>query len=139
MSNGRKSLKTNLNSASSFPKDITDKTNVFRAAIYARTNQADQSDSYVQQVKCCSEYVREKGWRLVDLFLDEGMSGKAIERPKLRLMLTKAAQYSFEVVVVSSLDRISRSRREILLVHKILRDFHVALKSVNDPKRRNLT
>lgn len=132
MSNDKETLQTNLNGSSSVSKGVSDKTNVFRAAIYAHTAQTDQSHSYAQQVKCCSEYITEKGWKLVDVFFDEGVSGKAIEKPELRLMLTKAAQYSFDKVLVSSLDRISRFPKEILSVSKILKDFHVAIQSVNE-------
>jgi DNA invertase Pin-like site-specific DNA recombinase len=134
MSNEKEPPHTNLNGSSSSQKGNSYKTNIVKAAIYTRTARGNQNDSYLEQVKRCSEYITQKGWILSNLFFDEGVSEEAIERPELSLMLMKAAQYSFDIVVVSSIDRISRSPRELLEVSKILRDFHVALQPVNEPE-----
>jgi DNA invertase Pin-like site-specific DNA recombinase len=50
-----------------------------------------------------------RGWLLVDVIRDEGVSGKNLERPGLRRALERIASGDAEGLVVSKLDRLSRS------------------------------
>jgi DNA invertase Pin-like site-specific DNA recombinase len=50
-----------------------------------------------------------RGWLLVDLVRDEGASGKSLERPGLRRSLERIAAGEAEGLIVSKLDRLSRS------------------------------
>lgn len=102
---------------------------IVRAAIYARTARIDQNAKYAEQVKRCSDYIKQKGWILCDVFFDEGVSGRAIDRPELSKMLLNIAKDCFDVVVVSNADRLSRSLKDLSEISKILNDFHVKVRS----------
>lgn len=132
MTNDKKLLNTNVADSTSNQKEHSCGTKGIRAAIYTRTVQLDQADYYAKQVKMCSDYIFKNGWTLCDIFFDEGTSGKAIERPELLLMVEKAAKYRFDVIVVSSIDRLARSPEELMEAMSLFRDFHVALQSVNE-------
>lgn len=51
----------------------------------------------------------QRGWTLADLIVDDGASGKSLDRPGLRQALETLASGSATVLVVSRLDRLSRS------------------------------
>lgn len=129
MKNDKKLLNTNVADSTSNQKEDCCGTNIVRAAIYTRTARIDQTGNYGEQVKKCSDYISQKGWTLCDLFSDEGVSGNTIERPELSLMMEKAAKYCFDIIVISSLDRLARDPEKLLEISKILRDFHVGLQS----------
>jgi len=119
-------------------------TNIVRAVIYTRTALiertalADQTGSYVKQVITCSDYISKKGWVLCEIFFDEGVIGNTIERPELSLMIEKAAKYCFDIIVISSWDRLARDPEKLLEISKILRDFHVAVQSANEQEMTTL-
>ena len=122
---------TNLNDSTSNQKENCNKPNVVRTAIYTRTARVDQSGIYAEQVKMCSD-IKQKGWLLSDIFLDEGERGKLLDKPEFSLMMEKSAKHCFDVIVVSSIDRLARSPEELMEAMSLFRDFHVALQSVNE-------
>ena len=88
-----------------------------RAAIYARVSTADQAmegTSIDTQLDSCRSYVSAKSWDLVDTFVDEGVSGAKDTRPGLDRLLTACRSGQVDVVVVSKLDRFSRSLRHLV-------------------------
>jgi len=64
------------------------------AAIYARTSSPNQRFNYStkEQVNRCWKYCKERGWIVRYVFVDEGESGRTIERPKFQLMLLRGTQ-----------------------------------------------
>jgi DNA invertase Pin-like site-specific DNA recombinase len=138
MSNSKKSLNANVTDPAITKEENCCGTNIVRAVIYTRTALiertalADQTGSYVKQVITCSAYISKKGWVLCEIFFDEGVSGNTIERPELSLMIEKAAKYCFDIIVISSLDRLARDPEKIIEISKILRDFHVTLQSADE-------
>ena len=49
----------------------------FRAAIYARYSTELQSSASIQdQVRVCRKLCQENGWQVVEVFVDEAMSGE---------------------------------------------------------------
>ena len=55
-----------------------------------------------------------KGWRLADVVVDAGASGKDLERPGIRQVLGAIAAGEVDGVVVAKLDRLSRSLSDLL-------------------------
>jgi DNA invertase Pin-like site-specific DNA recombinase len=85
-----------------------------RAATYARVSteeQADNGTSLETQREQASAYVTSRGWALVAQFEDAGISGTKDEsgRPGLRTLMRAARESEIEVVVVTKVDRFSRS------------------------------
>lgn len=105
-----------------------------RAAIYARVASLSQESNcrINKQIARCREYIEQRGWIVYCLFVDEGESGRNVDRPKFQLMLEKARTGCFDAIVVWTLDRLSRSLVDIVNVGKTLRQYGVALCSVTE-------
>nr|WP_229383781.1 recombinase family protein [Microbacterium allomyrinae] len=82
-----------------------------RAIGYLRVSTEEQADSRLgleAQQATVTAYAASHGWDL-DFFADEGMSGKSLERPALQHALAELDARRAGVLVVSKLDRLSRS------------------------------
>ena len=78
-----------------------------RAAIYARVSTSDQST--VMQISALREYIERRGWKLVEEYIDEGVSGSRERRPALDRLAADARRRAFDAVVVFRFDRFARS------------------------------
>jgi DNA invertase Pin-like site-specific DNA recombinase len=79
---------------------------------YIRVSTAEQADSGAgldaQRAAITTEAER-RGWRLVDVYEDAGVSGKSLNRPGLAAALEAVENGRAEALVVAKLDRLSRS------------------------------
>jgi len=80
---------------------------------YVRVSTDDQAESGLgleaQRVKLADECAR-RGWTLVAVAADEGLSGKEmLKRPELNRALDRIEEGDAQILMVSKLDRISRS------------------------------
>jgi len=83
-----------------------------KAAIYCRVStdeQVREGTSLSVQRQQASAYVTARGWSLVHEFVDEGVSGAKESRPDLDRLMGACRKKEVEVVVVTKLDRFSRS------------------------------
>jgi len=108
-----------------------------RAVGYVRVStdeQVDEGFSLAAQRKQVTAYCEARDWSLGLVYADEGISGKEIKnRPALQLMLAAARAHEFDVVVVSKLDRLSRTTTQLLaLVHECFTGNGVRLVSVGE-------
>lgn len=108
-----------------------------RAAIYVRVSTLDQArEGYSLEAQEASlrKYCRDKGYEIVDLYADRGISGKDIDhRPDMRRLITDAKSGKFDVVVFWALSRFTRSVADLYNVMQILDAHHVALASYTEP------
>lgn len=85
---------------------------------YARVSTEEQvvgGVSLDSQRKRIEEYAAASGLKLVDLILDEGVSGKSADnRPGLQAALKRLDSGEAQGLVVLKLDRLSRSTRDVL-------------------------
>ncbi|HET9106792.1 MAG TPA: recombinase family protein [Steroidobacteraceae bacterium] len=86
-----------------------------KAAIYARFSTDRQDDSSIaDQVRICEAHAARHGFKIVERFDDQGISGAAIgNRPGVQAMLEAARGRRFDVVLVSDLSRLSRSQGDL--------------------------
>ncbi|MGO9903471.1 MAG: recombinase family protein [Solirubrobacteraceae bacterium] len=80
-----------------------------RMVLYVRVSTDEQSnglDAQRAELKRAGEYA---GWRIVATIVDEGASGKDLERPGLERALALIAAGKADGLAVSKLDRLSRS------------------------------
>jgi site-specific DNA recombinase len=104
------------------------------AAVYARTSSPNQrfNHSIKEQVERCRKYCDERGWVTRYIFVDEGESGGSTDRPKFQLMLEKAREGKFDVIVFWKLDRFCRSLVDLVNVERQLRECSIGLCSVTE-------
>ena len=79
---------------------------------YTRVSTAEQALSGLglgAQERAIRDSCERRRWELVDVVRDEGASGKDLERPGLRRALERIAAGKADGLVVSKLDRLSRS------------------------------
>jgi DNA invertase Pin-like site-specific DNA recombinase len=83
-----------------------------RAVFYARvsTEEEKQLNALEKQVAECKDAVLQKGWKLVDQYVDEGKSGTQIKRrDEYRRLFEDLENDKFDIVVIKSQDRLQRN------------------------------
>ncbi len=85
-----------------------------RTAIYGRVSTSNHGQDVTLQTRDLAQFARARGWRLVDSFLDIGISGAKDKRPELDRLMADAHKRKFDVVVVWRFDRFARSVSHLL-------------------------
>ncbi|GFN31668.1 recombinase family protein [Paenibacillus xylaniclasticus] len=101
-----------------------------RCAIYARvsTSLDSQKDSLESQVSYFENHIKEKGWELVDVYADEGITGTSTaRRESLKRLLRDAERGLFDVVLIKALSRLSRDTADTLHIVRTLHSHNVTL------------
>ena len=89
---------------------------IFRVAIYIRLSKEDlekkdsREESYsVQNQKLFLEnYVKEQGYTLVDIYIDDGYTGTNFNRPAFKRMISDIESGKIDMVVTKDLSRLGR-------------------------------
>lgn len=106
-----------------------------KAAVYIRVSteeQALEGYSIEAQKKRGIEYCSKMGYDLVGFYVDEGISGKSLDRPKVQDLISDAKKKLFDVVVVYKLDRFTRSLKDLANILELFDKFGVVLKSTSE-------
>jgi DNA invertase Pin-like site-specific DNA recombinase len=85
-----------------------------RAAVYCRVSTLDQHPE--TQLLDLRQLAAQRGFEVVKVYTDHGISGTRVRRPGLDEMLSDARRGRFEVLLIWSCDRIARSTRHLLEV-----------------------
>ena len=87
-----------------------------RAAIYVRVSTDKQSESVENQDRLLRQIAERRGWDVVDVYKDEGISGAKgrDKRPDLNRMLNEPSRRKLDVVMAWALDRLGRSLIDLL-------------------------
>ncbi len=89
-----------------------------RAALYVRVStvrQVRKADSSLEtQRELLTAYAHQRGWSVVEVYEDAGLSAKDLDRPNLQRLLRDLEAGRFDVVPTYKYDRISRSTRDLL-------------------------
>ncbi|MDW5563565.1 MAG: recombinase family protein [Methanomassiliicoccus sp.] len=83
-----------------------------RAALYARVSTDDQARegySIPAQLKRLNAFCKAKGWDVTSEYVDEGYSGRDVNRPRYQRMM--ADREAWDVLLVLKMDRIHRNSR----------------------------
>ena len=111
-----------------------------RCAIYARvsTGLDSQKDSLESQVSHFENYIKEKGWELVDIYADEGITGTSTaQRYELKRLMNDAKKGLFDVVLIKALSRLSRDTEDTLKLARTLSSCNVMLYSSREGEIRD--
>lgn len=96
-----------------------------RVAIYARVSTNDQTTQ--NQVLVLRELAKSHNATVTAEFLDKGASGVKKDRDALKAMLTAAKAGKFETLYVYSIDRLSRSTKDLIQVVEELNSLGITL------------
>lgn len=108
-----------------------------RAALYIRVSTLDQARegySLEAQEKSLRKYSTEKGYEVIELYADRGISGKDIDhRPDLRRLLEDVKSDRLDIVIFWALSRFTRSVSDLYNIMQIMEQYNVALASYTEP------
>jgi DNA invertase Pin-like site-specific DNA recombinase len=110
------------------------------AAVYARKsteqNVSEDAKSVTRQLEHARAFATERGWTILEEYVDDGVSGAIATKLTGRArMLAAAADEKFSVVVVRDVDRLSRNDEELPGIIYSLRDTGVEVWSYADRAR----
>lgn len=95
--------------------------------------QASEGESLDTQRKQIIDFIKQKGWKLTEIYADEGLSGaKAESRPQLQQMKEDAKEGEFSLIVFTKLSRFARNAREYMNLSFELEQYGVQLASVKE-------
>ena len=88
--------------------------NIQRVGNYLRLSRDDgncnaESMSIANQKQLLADYVRERGWDLVEGYIDDGFSGTTFERPAFKRMLQDIERGHIDCVITKDLSRLGRN------------------------------
>lgn len=84
----------------------------YDVAIYCRLSRDDdmhgESSSILTQKAMLSKYVQDQNWRIVDYYVDDGISGTTYERPDFKRMIRDIEEGKINLVITKDLSRLGR-------------------------------
>ena len=108
-----------------------------KALIYCRVSteeQAERGYSLDAQEKYCRNFAENNGYKVIDVYRDEGKSGTNLDRPALKDLLTRIQEEkSIGAVVVQETDRLARNTKDHLTIRALLQKAGAKLISVAQP------
>ena len=107
---------------------------MIKAAAYIRVSTDGQinGESLNTQRSTIQAYCTSRGWELVNIFEDAGISGAKDDRPALQSLLSAARTGEIETVVVRDLSRFGRSARDLLNNIQTLKDCSITFISLKE-------
>lgn len=103
-----------------------------RAAAYGRISTLVHGQDIQNQLEPIRQVAEARGFDLVKIYKDEGISGATERRKGLDLMLADARRGTFKVLVVMELSRIARDVRHLLNTLHELQQVGVSLVSIRE-------
>ena len=110
-----------------------------KCIIYLRVSTKEQAQrlgtkegySIPGQREACLKYIKEKGWEVIDEYVDRGESAKSSRRPQLQEMLSRIRkEKDVEAVVVHKIDRLARNMEDHITIKAVLKRAGAGLVSV---------
>ncbi len=99
-------------------------------ALYARVS-TEAQDPEVQLV-ALRAHAAQRGWQVVEEFVDRGVSGAKERRPALDRLMKAAWTGQFQVVLVWRFDRFARSVKHLVGSLETFRSLHVGFVSLQE-------
>ena len=105
-------------------------------AIYSRKSIfTEKGDSIENQIELCKNYCRSHlNFNNIEFFIyeDEGFSGKNLNRPKFKELITDVKNNKFNYLVCYRLDRISRNVADFSSTLELLQEHNVNFISIKE-------
>jgi len=106
-----------------------------RAFIYTRvstTQQVDNGDSLKEQESTLLKYAESKGYEVVKIYCEEGVSGRKNDREQLQALLDDVKQNKGDIILFTYLSRWFRNQRHYLNTQEILTKHNVVWRAVRE-------
>jgi site-specific DNA recombinase len=107
-----------------------------RIALYARVSTASQAEaekvSLPTQIADIEAFCQEKGFEIVDRYVDAGYSGATKKRPEFQRILKDAEAGKFDTIVCWKSDRISRGMYPAAALMEVIEPKGIELKAVKE-------
>lgn len=108
----------------------------YRVAIYIRVSTLDQvwnGYSLDDQERILRQWCNDRRYKIFDLYIDRGISGKDVEhRPDMKRLLKDAKEKKFDVVLFWALSRLTRSVSDLYNVMVILQKHSIDMISYTE-------
>jgi DNA invertase Pin-like site-specific DNA recombinase len=85
-----------------------------RVAIYARVSTTNHGQDVTLQTRELEQFAHVRGWQIIGLYIDAGVSGSKDSRPELNRLMADAHKRRFDIVCVWRFDRFARSVSHLL-------------------------
>lgn len=107
-----------------------------KAIIYTRVStleQVNEGISLDNQLEKIKAYCFARDWEVIDVIVDDGFSGKSLNRPGIQKIIDMAMGNQFDVIVTYKLDRLTRSVKDLgYLIEDVFNKHNIAFTSVTD-------
>ncbi len=94
-------------------KEMISKQQQNNVGLYLRLSQEDEREgeslSIENQKIILEKYVTERGWKLIDEYIDDGYSGTNFNRPGVQRLLEDAKNGKIDTIIVKDLSRFGRN------------------------------
>lgn len=104
---------------------------LLRIAAYARvsTDRDDQANSFESQVKYFDDWItRQKGWNLVNVYADEGITGTSTQRrEQFNQMIQDALSGKIDVILTKEVSRFARNTLDSISYTRKLKEHGVVV------------
>jgi site-specific DNA recombinase len=107
-----------------------------RVALYVRVSTEEQAAhgfSIAGQIERLEAYALSQRWQVLPPYVDDGYSGKDLNRPAMQRLLADAKQKKFDLLLVFKIDRISRNVGDLIKLGEHLNSIGVGLRSATEP------
>lgn len=102
---------------------------------YTRVSSAQQRDEGIsieaQEAKT-SAYCAAMGWKVTEAITDAGFSAKSLRRPGMTTLLAQVRAGAVERIVVTKLDRLTRSMKDLATLLELFDKYEVSLISLGE-------
>jgi DNA invertase Pin-like site-specific DNA recombinase len=109
---------------------MNDKQTTIRTAIYARCSTGRQD--VTSQLDELRRIGSQRGWQIVDEYIDEATSGSTASRPQLDRLMRDARAGRFDICAVQRLDRFGRSLSHLISTLEEFDTLHISFFSAHE-------
>lgn len=103
-----------------------------KVALYARVSTDDKQQNPETQTRILKMFAEARGYEIVREYIDF-RSGKDANRPEFQNLMIDAKHHMFDIILVTKLDRIMRSTKNLLNVLDDLERWKVGFECVQQP------
>ncbi|MDD5657029.1 MAG: recombinase family protein [Elusimicrobia bacterium] len=107
-----------------------------KVACYVRVSTEEQAQSGYSipaQIEKLEHMCKSQDWQMLPTYVDDGYSGKNLERPAIQRLLADARKRKLDLILVYKLDRFSRRLSDLVRLGEELERLGIGLRSMTEP------